>query len=73
MSVQAAARAARWAAYKNLLRPGVHKLNIYWNEIENSPVVPSPNPVVCPGGYRQVCSWPECARNLGGILSCAMT
>ena len=52
--VQAAARAARWQAYKNLLHPGVHKKDVYWSEIENGPVVPSPDPVTCPGGYRMV-------------------
>ena len=52
--LQAAARAARWQAYKNLFRPGVHKKDIYWHQIETSPVMPSPNPVKCPGGYRMV-------------------
>ena len=27
---------------------------VYWSEIETSPVMPSPNPVTCPGGYRMV-------------------
>ena len=55
---QAAARAARWAAYGNVLRPGVHKLNVFWNTIEDSPVGPADAPLTCPAGYRMVrVSW----------------
>ena len=52
--LQAAARAARWAAYGNILRPGVHKQNVFWNTIEDSRVGPSDTPLTCPPGYRRV-------------------